>query len=148
MNHELIMLRECTRMKRLSQILTKEARYRAIKSHSSQNIRNGTMGQIEEICQIIQLRDECLLFWRATLDALKAMDEDKSCLLALYYLKRAKTDVIAQRFDTSISTIYRKLHIARRQFGEILKKFGYDARWFKSEFGDIEFISARLKSNA
>lgn len=144
MNHELIMLRECKRMKQLSQVLTKEAKYKAIKSHLSQNVRNGTIGQIEEICRVIQLRDECLLFWRAAADGLNAMDCGDRLLLARYYLQRMDVQAVADKYGASVSTVYRRLHNARRQFKECLVKFGYNETWFKNTFGHIDFIAERL----
>lgn len=146
MNHELIMLREVKRMQKLTQSLTKEARYRAVKSHVSYNVTGGTIGQIKEICRLIRLRDECLLFCLAVKDALSAIDSDKSLLLKEYYLKRIKIGVIADRLKVSRSKVYGGLHLARMQFRNALIKSGYDEQWFKSNFSHIDFISDRLKS--
>ena len=45
MNHELIMLREVKRMHKLTQSLTKEAKYKAVKSHLSYNVKTEQWGK-------------------------------------------------------------------------------------------------------
>lgn len=125
MNHELIMLREVKRMRKLAKTLTEEARIKAIKSHATQYVKGGTIGQINEICQLIRLRDDCLLFCQAVSDALSAMDAGKRALLVQFYVKRAKAQKIADKYNVSATVIYRKLQGARLQFKERLLTFGY-----------------------
>lgn len=124
MNHELIMLREVKRMRKLAKTLTEEARIKAIKSHATQYARGGTMGQIDEICRLIRLRDDCLLFCQAASDALSAMEAGKRALLVLFYVKRVRAKTIADKYNVSASVVYRKLYEARLQFKECLAAFG------------------------
>ena len=145
MNHELIMLREVKRVYKLSQSLTKEVRYRAVKSHMTYNVKNGTLGQIEEICQLVQLRDDCLLFCLALRSAMDKMDSDKRRLLRLYYLKGVDFKTITARLNLSESAVYNKLYQARLQLRKILTDIGYDAQWLKDRFSHINCIADRLK---
>ncbi len=147
MNHELIMLREVKRMHKLTQSLTKEAKYKAVKSHLSYNVKNGTMGQIAEICQTIQLRDECLLFCLAVANALKTIDKDKSTLLKDYYINQLDILTLSTRLKVSKSSVYNRLHIARMQFTDALIKLGCDEQWLTANFSHIDFIKARLEGN-
>ena len=141
MSHELIMLRYVKRMRKLSQTLTQEARDKAIRSHTGV-IRGGTMGQIEEICQLIKLRDDCLLFCYAVIDGLNAMDAEMRKLLVAFYVKRVEVAVIAKRCNTSVSTVYRKLAAARSRFKHCLNSFGYNEKWFKDSFANFSFNAA------
>lgn len=144
MNHELIMLRELKRMYKLSQSLAKEARYRAIKSHSSFNVANGTMGQISEICRLIQLRDDCLRFCIAANDAFNAMEDDKRRLLKRYYVKGVDVGAIADSLKISRANVYNKLYMARTQLKNVLNKFGYTEQWLRDNYAHFDFIAARL----
>lgn len=144
MSHELIMLRYSKRMRKLSQLLTKEARFKAIKSHIGVNVRGGTMGQIEEICQLIRIRDECLLFCAATLDGLNAMDYDTRRLLVTFYIKRVAIEDIAKRCNLSVSSVYRRLSVSRRRFKQCLASFGYDESWFTTNFAQFAFNNDKL----
>ena len=139
MNHELIMLRKAKRMRQLAKTLTEEARCKAIKSHSVQNIKGGTMGQIEEIFQLIQLRDDCLLFCKAVSDGLSVLDVDDRRLRVKYYFKRTEIGALADSLKVSQATVYRKLHGARTRFKEALASFGYNERWFQDVFGQMVF---------
>lgn len=139
MSHELIMLRNVKRMRILSQTLTQEARNKAIRSHTGVNLRGGTMGQIEEICQLIKLRDDCLLFCTAVLDGLNAMDVEMRKLLEAFYFKRVEIIVIAKRYNVSVATVYRRLAAARSRFKQCLNSFGYNEKWFAQSFVDFCF---------
>lgn len=145
MNHELIMLREVKRIYKLSQSLTKEARFKAIKSHTSYNVKNGTMGQIVEINQLVRLRDDCLLFCYAVKDALDCMDKEQSRLLKKYYINRAEVSALAESLNASCSAVYGKLYAARMQFRQTLLKMGYDRQWLQDNFSHIGYIADRLK---
>jgi len=146
MNHELIMLREVKRMRRLSQNLNKEAVYKAVKSHMSATVKGGTAGQIEEICQLIRLRDDCLLFCRAVNDGLDALDANERKLLVQVYVKKVGIDELACKSNTSRSTVYRRLYKARANFRKRLENFGYTAEWFTEVFDKFYFISDMLKT--
>lgn len=144
MNHELIMLREYKRIKNLSQYLTEKARYKAIKSYCGMEARGGTIGQIEEICRLISLRNGCLLFCAAVNDAFKVTDVKTRALLSAVYLKREKIDALAARFNVSRSTVYRKLFSSRAEFKRALNVFGYTEEWFLKNYSQIDFIAERL----
>lgn len=147
MSHELIMLRYVKRMRKLSQTLTEEAKNKAIKSHTGVNVRGGTMGQIEEICQLIKLRDDCLLFCCAVLDGLNAMDKDMRKLLVAFYINRVDVAVIAKRCDVSASTVYRRLAAARLRFRQCLNYYGYTDKWFADSFANFCFDDKKSQPN-
>ena len=146
MNHELIMLRELKRMCKLSQSLTKEVEYRAIKSYASATVKDGTIGQIEEICRITRLRDDCLLFCDAVAEALRSVDKSNRALLVGYYLKGLSVGEIAQRYGVTNNNVYGKLFVARLQLRSALNKLGYDEQWLRERFSHIDFIAARLNT--
>lgn len=133
-------------MYKLSQSLTKEAKYRAIKSHSFVNVKNGTKGQIEEICQLIQLRDECLLFCVAVQDAMNVVDSESVKLLKQFYVNRVDVGVIAERLKASVNSVYGKLYQARLLFRSALNKLGYDEQWLRDNYSHLDFIRARFKA--
>ena len=83
------------------------------------------MGQIGEICQLIRLRDDCLLFCQATTDALSAMEAGKRALLVQFYVKRVNAKILADKYKVAATVIYRKLQTARLQFKECLETYGY-----------------------
>lgn len=144
MKRELIMLREVKRVYKLSQSLTKQARYRAVKSYASFNVKNGTIGQIEEICRLIELRDDCLLFCAATSDALNAIDENSRNILKLYYLSRVSASSISCKLGITLSCVYNRLYAARLRFKNALDKFGYDDDWLRDNFSHIDFLQAQF----
>lgn len=144
MSHELIMLRYAKRMRKLSQVLTKEARIKAIKSHASVNVKGGTMGQIEEICQILKLRDDCLCFCSALLDGLSVLDCDARDLLIKYYIKRVGMDALVKQLNVTVSAVYRRLAAARARFSAQLSSLGYDRQWFNKHFERFRFNDGKI----
>lgn len=146
MNHELIMLRELKRMRKLSQSLTKEVKFRAVKSYASATVKDGTMGQIEEICRLTRLRDDCLLFCDAVAEAVKSVNKSNRALLVGYYLKGISVGEIAQRLNVTVNNVYGKLFAARLQLRSALNKLGYDEQWLRERFSHIDFIADRLKT--
>lgn len=147
MDHELIMLRSYNRMRRLATSLTKEARFWAIKSYSAETVSDGTMGQINEICGKIQLRDDCLLFCQALIDGLGVINKNMRALLVAVYVKRVDKDELAKRHKVSIATVYRYLYKARKALREQLDYMGYDKRWFEDNYAKFDFIADCLKGN-
>ena len=148
MKHELIMLREVKRVSRLAQTLTKEAKYRAVKSHTSHNVKNGTMGQIEEISRLVRLRDDCLLFCYAVTEALRRIDGESRRLLTQYYINRVNLGAIADSMDVDVDKIYSKLFVARRRFKHELIWLGYDEQWLVDNYSRFNFLAERLNTRS
>lgn len=145
MNHELIMLREAKRVGKLAQSLQKEVKYRAIKSYASATVKDGTMGQIEELGRLITLRDECLLFCRALAQALKSLDKEHRAVLNAYYFKGIGVGAIADRLKITYNNVYSKLFVARLSLRKALNRLGYDERWLTDNYSHLDFINERFK---
>lgn len=146
MKRELIMLREVKQVYRLMQSLTKRAKGMAVKSYYSYGVKNGTVGQIEEICRLIELRDDCLLFCSAVSQALNAIDGDSRKLLKLYYINHVKAEDLAVKLGTTLSCVYNRLYAARLQFAHALDELGCDEQWLRDNFSHIDVLHARLSA--
>lgn len=142
MSHELTMLRGYKRMRKLYNIYAKEARVRAVKSHTDLTAQGGTMGQIEGICAILRLRDACSLFCKAVADGLTVIDNEFRKLLTHAYILRIPADILVLRYGISRSALYRKLQQARRQFKRALINLGFDEYWLANNYADY-FIANR-----
>lgn len=146
MKRELIMLRKVKQVYKLMQSLTKQAKSLAVNSYYSYGVKNGTVGQVEEICRLIELRDDCLLFCSAVSEALNAIDEDSRNLLKQYYIDLVKAETLAARLDTTPLCVYNRLSVARLRFGRALDKLGCNDEWLRDNFSHIDFLHARLSA--
>ena len=147
MNHELIMLRGANRMKYYAKSVSQEIMRIAVSSYSTMNYKNGTMGQVEAICQRAKVRDNCLLFYNALIDGLRRIPKGNRALLVAVYLKNADKSAICAKYKVSSSTLYRKLFVSRSLLRAELDALGYDEQWFRENFGYIDWIAEMLDSN-
>lgn len=136
MNYELIMLRNALRMKKSAQMLTKEMESLALRSYSTLNWRDGTLGQVNAIANMSRQVDEYLTFYNAVKKALLLTPKGQRALLVAVYLKRADVKLLAQKYNVSRSTVYRKLYYARQAFCRALTAIGCDETWFQANYGD------------
>lgn len=138
MNYELIMLRSANRIKYCDKSLSLEIKQIALTSYAVLNYKDGTMGQIRLMSERAQLRDKCRLFWQSLVEALKIMPKPYCALLVTVYFKKSDIPSLCARFKKSKSTLYRKLWEARNHLKNALTSLGYDEKWFKDNFSDMD----------
>lgn len=148
MNHELVMLRSYKRMKRLSESLTEETQFRIVKSYTAEMRCDDTQAQFREICKMIQLRDSCVLYCNAVINALAIMDKPLRALITEVYFKRADPKDIALRYRVETRRVYHKLSQARSQFRSKLDYLGYTFEWCARNFAEFGFLDECKKSKS
>lgn len=139
MRYELIMLRNALRMKQTANILTKEMKLIALRSYSTLNWRDGTMGQIRTLNSTSKQIDECLDFYNSVKKALLIVPSGYRALLVSVYLKNTDKQQIATKYHVSVSTVYRKLLRARESFLRALNSIGCTEEWFTANFGEYNW---------
>ncbi|MCM1195420.1 MAG: hypothetical protein NC332_05765 [Firmicutes bacterium] len=142
MNYELIMLKGADRMRRSAKSLTKEIQNIAVSSYSTLNWRDGTMGQIEKIAELTEIRNDCLAFYNAVVQALKLTDKAYRALLYAVYFKRVDKIELCRRYNVTVTTLYRKVWQARMNFKSCLEQLGYTENWFVKNYSDAEARTA------
>lgn len=139
MRYELIMLRNALRMKRTANILTKEMKLIALRSYSTINWRDGTMGQIRAMNHTSQQIGDCLEFYNSVEKALLIVPSGYRALLVSVYLKNVDKQQISTKYHVSVSTVYRKLLRARESFLRALNSIGCSEQWFTERYGDYNW---------
>ena len=139
MNYELIMLRNALRMKKNANILTEEMKLIALRSYSTFNWRDGTMGQVEAIAKLSRQIDDCNAFYNSVKKALYIVPAGYRALLVTVYFKNTDKQEIAKRYKVSRSTVYRKLLYARESFLSALNSIGCTEEWFMANYGELDF---------
>ena len=139
MNYELIMLRNALRMKKNAKILTEEMKLIALRSYSTINWRDGTMGQIEAIGKISRQIDDCNTFYNSVEKALLIIPKGYKALLVAVYFKNTDKQAIAKRYGVSLSTVYRKLLYAREAFLKALISIECTEEGFMANDGELDF---------
>ena len=139
MNYELVMLRNALRMKKNANILTEEMKLIALRSYSTLNWRDGTMGQVAEIARISQQIDDCNNFYNSVKKALCIVPKGYRALIVAVYFKNVDKQEIAKRYGVSLSTVYRKLLYARESFLAALNSIGCTEEWFMKSYYEFDF---------
>ena len=139
MKYELIMLRNALRMKKSAKILTEEMKLIVLNSYSTFNWRDGTMGQVEAIGRISQQIDNCNIFYNSVKKALLILPKGYRALLLAVYFKNVDKQLLANKYNVSISTVYRKLLYARESFVAALTSIGCTEEWFLANYGSLDF---------
>ena len=139
MKYELIMLRNALRMKKSAKILTEEMKLIALRSYSTFNWRDGTMGQIEAIGKISQQIEDCNIFYNSVKKALLIVPKGYRALLVAVYFKNVDKQELASKYKVSLSTVYRKLLYARESFLGALCSLGCSEEWFLNNYGELDF---------
>ncbi|MCH5151354.1 MAG: sigma-70 family RNA polymerase sigma factor [Clostridiales bacterium] len=139
MKYELVMLRNAIRMKNSAKILTEEMKLIALKSYSTVNWRDGTMGQIEAIGKISQQIEDCNIFYNSVKKALLIVPKGYRALLVAVYFKNVDRQELASKYKVSLSTVYRKLLYARESFLSALRSIGCSEEWFLTNYGELDF---------
>lgn len=145
MNHELVMLRGALRMKQSAHEFNKTIKNLALKSYSTFNWRDGTMGQVQAICDYTERRDKCLRFYNGVADALKLTPKGYRALICEVYLYRTDKQTICNRYKVSLSTLYRYLSKARKTFKSKLEKLGMDESWLQTNYQSMPWVAEQLQ---
>ena len=147
MNHELVMLRGALRMKQSAKDLNKTIRTLALKSYSTLNFRDGTMGQVEAICNYTEKRNSYLNFYSGVAKALKRTPKGYRALICEVYLRKTDKQSICQKYKVSISTLYRYLSKARKKFRDCLNDLGYSESWLTTNYQSVPWVAEMLKTS-
>ena len=140
MNHELVMLRGALRMKQSAKDLNKTIRTLALKSYSTLNFRDGTMGQVEAICNYTEKRNSYLNFYNGVAKALKRTPKGYRALICEVYLRKTDKQSICQKYKVSLSTLYRYLSKARKKFRDSLNDLGYSESWLTTNYQSVPWV--------
>ncbi len=143
MNYDMIMLKNAVRMNKSAKILSRELQRLAIQSYDTLHWRDGTMGQVAAMGALTQDISRLRLFWDSVVGALKRISPAERALLVAVYLKCCDKQRLADRFGVSVSTVYRKLFVARKHFCAALQKMGCDEQWFQQNYGDFDWLVRR-----
>ena len=147
MNHELVMLRGALRMKQSATEFDKTIKTLALKSYSTANWRDGTMGQVEAICDYTEKRNKCLDFYNGVADALKLTPKGYRALICEVYLRNTDKQSICQKYKVSLSTLYRYLSKARSCFRNKLEQLGMNEKWLTTNYQGTSWITEQLKTS-
>lgn len=144
MNHELVMLRGLGHCKKMMSCLQKESLHYALKSFSTEYVRDGTVGQVKVMAQLA-VKKECLLkYINLVQTALQNISRGYRALIAAVYVKKIPKEELAKRYKVSVSTVYRKLAKARKSFRCSLDALGCTEAWFIATYGDFAWINSLL----
>ena len=147
MNHELVMLRGALRMKQSAKEFDKTIKTLALKSYSTLNWRDGTMGQVEAICNYTEKRNKCLNFYNGVANALKLTPKGYRALICEVYLYNTDKQTICQKYNISLSTLYRHLSKARTSFRNKLVHLGMSENWLQTNYQCMPWVAEQLKSS-
>ena len=147
MNHELVMLRGALRMKQSAKDLNKTIRTLALKYYSTLNFRDGTMGQVEAICNYTEKRNSYLNFYNGVAKALKRTPKGYRALICEVYLRKTDKQSICQKYKVSLSTLYRYLSKARKKFRDSLNDLGYSESWLTTNYQSVPWVAEMLKTS-
>jgi hypothetical protein len=145
MNHELVMLRGALRMKQSAKEFNKTIKTLALKSYSTINWRDGTMGQVEAICHYTEKRDKCLTFYNGVASALKLTPKGYRALICEVYLHNTDKTSICQKYGVSLSTLYRYLSKARKAFRSRLEGLGMSESWLHDNYQGMTWVAEQLR---
>ena len=132
-------------MNKSLKIIDDEVMMLAMKSYDVTNCRDGTMGQIQAICDLYERKDLLKSFCDAVCTALYKLSAKHRVLLVAVYVKNVDKNALAKKYKVSLSTVYRKLFAARIQFKNALEVLGYTEQWFNENFDGFDWINRRTQ---
>ncbi len=136
MNYELTLLRNYSMIKRSASVLRGSARLIALRSYDSARWRDGTMGQIAAIREMTSVAERLEELCRNVGNALSLVPRKQRALLVAVYARGADKSELAAKFNVSLSTVYRKLIVARKIFLNKLRAVGLTESVFVADYGD------------
>ncbi len=140
MNHELVMLKGALRMKKNAKEMEQITKKMALKSYCTFQGVCDTKAQAERVALFALERDKLLEFYDAVVSALKITPKGAGALLNQVYLHGAKKEDICNKYNVSLSTLYRKLASARKSFRCNLERLGYSEEWLINNYGHIDWV--------
>lgn len=144
MNHELVMLRGIEYCKNSVKKLNEQCLRTALGTFSAESYREGTMGQARDLAEICIKRDKFCRLLELVKTALKNMPKGYRALIISVYIKKTPKEALCAKYGVSLSTVYRKLNLARECFKSKLLLLGCDEQWFADTYGNTEWVNAML----
>ena len=120
--------------------ITKSVNKIALTSYNTTSWKDGTIGQIEEITQLMQRRDRLEDLVSRISTALSGVDKPLRQLLSQVYIVRRKPKELAQKYNVSPTTVYNKLSAGKKIFCANLKSTGVTCGWVKENFDDLPWL--------
>lgn len=115
MNYELTVLRGISACKKQLAQLDRQCREYALNTFSA-DCRGGTYAQALELAELVIRRDKLSNCLADIAEVFRRMPEGYRALLTTVYVRRVPREVLAQKYNVSLSTVYRKLAKARSSF--------------------------------
>ncbi len=131
-------------MKKSATQLTKTLQTMVEKTFNATNVKNGTMGQCQQICYYTRKRDGYLQFYNGVKEALANTPKGYRALITHVYLKNADKQLLCQRYKLSLSTLYRYLSKARKCFKCQLILLGMDEKWLVENYSTLPWVEEMI----
>lgn len=93
--------------------------------------------QFGQIGELLAKSEACSLFCHRLKQALSSMREGEAKLVRRIFVQGMSVADIAAEYGVSLSTVYRKIALARKHFNKALDDVGLTKQWVLDEFGDI-----------
>lgn len=112
----------------------------ALTSYNTTSWKDGTIGQIEEMTQRMQLRNDLAELRNYISTALSKVDKPLRQLLTQVYIIRRKPKAIASKYHVTPANVYNKLSAGKKIFCANLKSAGCTLSWIKETFSDVAWL--------
>ncbi len=140
MNYELTMLKNALRMRKAARRLSREMQTAALTSYDTTDWRGGTLAQMQAMAELSERVNVLNAFFQAVREGLLRLTAAHRTLLVEVYVKRCDRARLAERYKVSLSTVYRKLAVARGCFRRALESLGCTEQWFNESFCGYDWI--------
>lgn len=145
MNHELVMLRGLGHCRKKMLRLQEECLNCALKSFSTEFTRDGTIGQVRAVAQLVVQKENLEKYIDLVKSALADMPRGYRALIVAVYVKKISKEELCRKYKISVSTVYRKLAKARTCFRSKLEALGCTESWFAATYGENDWINCLLE---
>ncbi len=137
---ELFVLQLPSALNKCSEMYLEMARSMAMSAFLSGDGHGETNVQLGKINDCLDKRDMCRSFISRVKKTVAEMPRSQYRLIVELCFKHASCEAVADKFGTSVSTVYRKLRRARRMLLDKLAENGVTKEWVIAEFGDIPLV--------
>lgn len=134
---ELFVLQLPLALNKCSEMYLEMARSMAMSAFLSGDGHGETNVQLSKINECLDKRDMCRTFVARVKKTVDEMPRSQYRLIVELCFKHIHPQTIADKFGTSVSTVYRKLRRARKTLVDKLADNGVTKEWVIAEFGDI-----------
>lgn len=134
---ELFVLQLPLVLNKCSEMYLEMARSMAMSAFLSGDGHGETNVQLSKINECLDKRDMCRTFVARVKKTVDEMPRSQYRLIVELCFNHIHPQTIADKFGTSVSTVYRKLRRARKTLVDKLADNGVTKEWVIAEFGDI-----------